>query len=55
MTIILGFGPPLRIGGPTHAEADEHCFVPALHDSYAVTQEDGTLHGVQIERSPVGA
>lgn len=55
VTIILGFGPPLRVGGPTHAEADEHSFVAPLHDSYAVTHEYGALHGVQIDLSPTGA
>jgi len=55
VTLILGFGPPLRVGGPTCPAADEHSFVAALHDSYAVTEDYGTLHGIQVDVSPLGA
>lgn len=55
VTVILGFGPPLRVGGPTRAAADESSFIAALHDSYAVTEECGSLHGIQVDLSPLGA
>jgi len=55
VTVILGFGPPLRVGGPTRAPADEHSFVAPLHDSYAVTEELGSLSGIQVDLSPLGA
>jgi AraC-like DNA-binding protein len=55
VTVILGFGPPLRVGGPTRPAADEHSFVAALHDSYAITQEYGALAGIQVDLSPLGA
>jgi AraC-like DNA-binding protein len=54
VTLILGFGPPLGLGGPGVEMADQHCFVTALSDSYAVTEHDG-LHGIQIDLSPLGA
>jgi hypothetical protein len=55
VTMIIGFGPPLRVGGPTRPEADEHSFVAALHDSYAITEEHGALTGIQVDLSPLGA
>jgi AraC-like DNA-binding protein len=55
VTVIIGFGPPLRVGGPTQPAADVHSFVAALYDSYAVTEEYGELHGIQLDLSPLGA
>lgn len=55
VTIIVGFGPRLRVSGPGHAAAEIDCFVAPLHPSYAVTEEHGGLRGVQIDLSPVGA
>jgi AraC-like DNA-binding protein len=55
VTIIVGFGPRLRVSGPGHAAAEIDCFVAPLHPSYAVTEEHGDLHGVQIDLSPLGA
>ena len=54
VTIILGFGPPMLVGGPTLEPAEHHSFVAALTDTYAVT-EHGALHGIQIDLSPLGA
>jgi len=54
VTIILGFGPPLRVGGPGLEPAEHHSFVAALTDTFAVT-EHGPLHGIQVDLSPVGA
>jgi AraC-like DNA-binding protein len=55
VTIILGFGPTLRVAGPGHPESIEHSFVAGLHPSYAVTTEHGSLRGVQIDLTPLGA
>ena len=55
MTIIIGFGPVLRVAGPSHPESVEHSFVAGLHPSYAVTTEHGDLEGVQVDLSPLGA
>jgi AraC-like DNA-binding protein len=55
VTIILGFGLPLRVVGPTHPAADEHSFIAALHDSYAVTEEYGALRGIQVDLAPLAA
>lgn len=55
VTIILGFGTPVRVrGGPTGA-VDLHCFVAPLHDSFAITEERDELRGVQVDLSPLGA
>ena len=55
VTIILGFGPTLRVAGPGHPESIEHSFVAGLHPSYAVTTEHERLRGVQIDLTPLGA
>lgn len=55
VTIIVGFGPRLRVSGPGYAAADVDCFVAPLYPSYAVTEEHDSLHGVQIDPSPFGA
>ncbi len=55
VTVILGFGPPLRVSGPSLAAADLSSFIAPLHPSYAVTEEFGTLHGIQVDLSPLGA
>lgn len=55
VTIILGWGPSLRVGGPTQPEADYDCFVAALKDTYAITEECGSLRGIQVDLSPLGA
>ena len=54
VSIILGFGPPLWVGGPGLEPAEQHSFVAGLDDSYAVI-EHGALHGIQIDLSPLGA
>ena len=55
VTVILGFGPALVVGGPSRTPADETSFVAALHPSYAVTEERGSLRGIQVDLSPLGA
>lgn len=55
VTIIIGFGPVLRVAGPSHPESIEQSFVAGLHPSYAVTTEYGDLEGVQIDLAPLGA
>jgi AraC-like DNA-binding protein len=54
VTIILGFGPPLLVGGPGGRPTERHSFVAGLTDTYAVTEHAG-LHGVQVDLSPLGA
>lgn len=54
VTIILGFGPPLRVGGSRFELAEQHSFVAPLSDSYAITEHQA-LHGIQIDLSPLGA
>jgi len=54
VTIILGFGPPLKVGGPTLEPVEHHSFVAAMTDTYAVT-EHRALHGIQIDLTPLGA
>jgi AraC-like DNA-binding protein len=55
VTIILGWGPSLRVSGPTAPAEDLDCFVAPLHDSFAVTEEQDGLCGIQIDLSPLGA
>lgn len=55
VTLILGWGPPLQVGGPSQPAADYGCFVAALTDTYAITEESGSLRGIQIDLSPLGA
>jgi AraC-like DNA-binding protein len=54
VTVIIGFGPPLRVGGPWVEPAEQHSFIAALTDTHAVT-EHADLHGIQIDLSPLGA
>jgi AraC-like DNA-binding protein len=54
VTLILGFGPPLGVGGPGIETTEQHSFVTALDDSYAVIEHDA-LHGIQVDLSPLGA
>jgi AraC-like DNA-binding protein len=55
VTVILGFGPALRVEGPGHPAHDAGSFVAPLTDSYAITQEGEALEGVQVDLSPLGA
>jgi AraC-like DNA-binding protein len=58
VTLILGFGPPLRITYPGHAgRASEQLssFVVGLHDRHAVVEAPGSQEGVQIDLMPLAA
>ncbi len=55
VTIILSLGPLLRVGGPDHPEQRYGSFVAALKDTYAITEHDGRLSGIEVNLSPLGA
>ena len=55
VTIILSLGPLLRVGGPAHPAQDYGSFVAALTDTYAITQHEGPLRGIEVDLSPLGA
>ncbi len=55
VTIILSLGPLLRVGGPGHPEDRYGSFVAALSDTYAITEHDGPLRGIEVDLSPLGA
>ena len=55
VTIILGFGPPLSVSGPGFGTSKLASFLAPLCDSYAITEEQGELHGIQVDFSPLGA
>lgn len=48
---IVNLGAPIRVNGERFAEG----FFGGLHDTYAVSETNGSQHGVQIDFSPVGA
>ncbi len=55
VTIILSLGPELRIGGPGHPSDRYASFVAALTDTFAITEHDGPLRGIEVNLSPLGA
>jgi AraC-like DNA-binding protein len=55
VTIILSLGPRLRVGGPDHPADRYGSFVAALTDTYAITEHDGRLSGIEVNLSPLGA
>ncbi|HET6867071.1 MAG TPA: helix-turn-helix domain-containing protein [Solirubrobacteraceae bacterium] len=55
VTIILSLGPLLRIGGPDHPADRYASFVAALTDTFAITEHDGALRGIEVNLSPLGA
>jgi AraC-like DNA-binding protein len=55
VTIILSLGPLLRIGGPDHPAGRYGSFVAALTDTFAITEHDGRLRGIEVDLSPLGA
>jgi AraC-like DNA-binding protein len=55
VTIILNFGPTMRVRGPTSFAMEAGSFIAALNDSYAITEEGAISHGLQIDLSPLGA
>jgi len=55
VTLILNFGPPLRVSGPTEPVTERTSFVAAITDTYAITEYEGVSHGLQVDLSPLGA
>ncbi|OLT09199.1 hypothetical protein BJF78_31175 [Pseudonocardia sp. CNS-139] len=52
-TLILGFGPPLRLVGPAGPTVPVS-FLAGMHDAAVVTEFTGAQHGVQVDLSPLG-
>ena len=55
VTVILSLGPLLRVGGPGHPSERYASFVAALTDTFAITEHEGTLRGIEVNLSPLGA
>lgn len=55
VTVILNFGPTIRVRGPASFSKEAGSFIAALNDSYAITDEDSTSDGLQVDLSPLGA
>jgi AraC-like DNA-binding protein len=55
VTIILSLGPLLRVGGPDHPADRYGSFVAALTDTFAITEHEGALRGIEVNLSPLGA
>lgn len=55
ITIILGFGPPLMIGGPHMPATGFDSFVAPLSDAYAITEFSGVSYGIEINLSVLAA
>src|ERR1700759_3797568 len=55
VTIILSLGPLLRVGGPDHPAESYASFVAALTDTFAITEHEGALRGIEVNLSPLGA
>lgn len=55
VTIILSLGPLLRVGGPDHPAERHGSFVAALTDTFAITEHEGALRGIEVNLSPLGA
>jgi AraC-like DNA-binding protein len=55
VVLILGFGSPIRVSGPSSTVTEARSFVAPLNASYAVTEEGRVSHGLQVDLSPIGA
>jgi AraC-like DNA-binding protein len=55
VTLIVNFGPRLQVAGPAFEQVAADSFIAPLADTYAVTTESGSLHGLQVDLSPLGA
>ena len=55
VTIILSLGPQLRVGGPDCPSDRYASFVAALTDTFAITEHEGPLRGIEVNLSPLGA
>jgi AraC-like DNA-binding protein len=55
VTLILNLGPSMRVEGPTLAAVEVDSFIAPIADTYALTEEEATAHGLQVDLSPLGA
>lgn len=53
-TLILSFGPPLRLHGPAGPSIPAS-FLAGMHDAAVVTEFVGVQHGLQVDLTPLGA
>ncbi|SDF13363.1 helix-turn-helix domain-containing protein [Pseudonocardia oroxyli] len=53
-TLILGFGPELRLVGPAGPSAPRS-FLAGLHTAAVLTEFTGHQHGMQVDLTPIGA
>lgn len=53
-TLIVSFGPPIRLYGPAGPTVPGS-FMAGLHDVAVITEFVGTQHGVQVNLTPLGA
>ncbi|WP_181781862.1 helix-turn-helix domain-containing protein [Pseudonocardia pini] len=52
-TLILSFGPPLRLYGPAGPSVPRS-FLAGLHDAAVLTEFRGDQHGMQVDLTPIG-
>jgi AraC-like DNA-binding protein len=52
-TLILSFGPPIRLVGPAGPLAPAS-FLAGVHDAVVITEFVGPQHGVQVDLTPLG-
>ncbi len=56
--MVIEFGPPLAVYGPyNRMERARHStgFIAGMHDCFAVTESVGSMHGLQVNFTPLGA
>jgi AraC-like DNA-binding protein len=52
-TLILSFGPPLRLHGPAGPVVPAS-FLAGMHDASVITEFTGEQHGMQVDLTPLG-
>ena len=55
VTVILGFGDPLRSSSRHHAAVERQSFVAGLADAHVITEGTGVSSGMQLNLTPIGA
>lgn len=57
VVVVLSFGPSILVSDPERGGAivRRTSFVAGLHGEHAVTEHDGTQHGLQVNLTPLGA
>jgi AraC-like DNA-binding protein len=58
ITLIISFGPAIRVGGPGAAGAPAQrrtSFVAGLHDAPVLTEHAGYQHGIEVRLTPLAA